>query len=131
VLVAEVRALADVGFEVEEEVHRVAVVDVLPFAVANGLLLAIRAVDAPEEGAVDGLGIAGEERDEVDAVEPLFGGVLGGSGEAGTTERAAARKVACKSMVMAICEVTLPLGSFAGQRMTQGTRMPPSHTVAL
>jgi hypothetical protein len=73
VLVAEIHALADVGFEVEEEVHRVAIVDVLPFSVADGLLFAIGAVDAPEERAFDRFGVAEEQRHEVDAIERLFG----------------------------------------------------------
>lgn len=76
VLVAEVAAFADVVFEVEEEIDA-AIEHVFPVAVADGFLLAGRAVDAPAKGAFAGLLLAGEDGEEVEAVEVVVAVVVG------------------------------------------------------
>ena len=44
----------DVVFQIEQEVHRAAIVEIFPLAMANRSHLPVGPLDAPEEGAIRG-----------------------------------------------------------------------------
>lgn len=68
-LIRKVAAFTNVVLKVEQHVHHNAVLDVFPFAMAHGLLLALRTIHAPEKCSLLFRLRSGEDRHEVDAVE--------------------------------------------------------------
>src|SRR5688572_22475129 len=69
--VTEIHALPDVRFEIEEEIHCIAVIEILPFALPNRALLAIRAVHPPVKRSLLSR-LPGEQREKIDTVEGFF-----------------------------------------------------------
>src|SRR5207249_694544 len=67
-IVGEILALAGVVLKVEEQVDG-AIADILPAALAHRLLLAVLAVDAPEEAPLPDRRLASQQRQQVDAVQ--------------------------------------------------------------
>src|SRR5262245_57947573 len=118
----QVAALADVAAQVEQQLDEHPVVEELPGAVADRLLLAGRAVDAPEERPRGLRLLAEQDGEQVDAVgwpvprrpRPRPGQEGGGQvhGDAGLADHPAARQGARPAHQAGDADASLPQGLF-------------------
>ena len=124
VSVMKIVSLTNVRLEIEEQVHGAAIIKVFPLSMPHRPHFAIRAVDAPKQSALGRCwSLSAQDRSEVHAIEAMSLRRR----DSGSSGKCSGEIHGDRQLGARLCPWAVGLG----QRIRQGTRIPPSQSVAL